>query len=77
MLQHYLHGIWRTPKIFDGLNYESKEEDNRRKRSWGVLFGSQHLGGRGACWSSEMGIRKIDKQVNYSHGPAQTKQQDG
>jgi len=25
------------------------------------------------CWSFGMGIRKIDKQVNYSHGLAQTK----
>jgi hypothetical protein len=36
---------------------------------------SQHFGGKGACQSSEIGTRKGDKQVNYSHGPAQTKQQ--
>jgi hypothetical protein len=24
---------WRTPKFFDGLNYESKGEDNGRRRS--------------------------------------------
>jgi len=34
-------------------------------------------GVRGACWNSKMGIRKIDKQVNYSHEPTQTKQQVG
>jgi hypothetical protein len=28
-------------------------------------------------WSSGMGTRKNDKQVNYSHGPAQIKQQVG
>ncbi len=27
------------------------------------------------CWSSKMGITMNDKHVNYSHGPAQTKQQ--
>ncbi len=37
----------------------------------------QHFGGRGACWNFRMGTRKIDKQLNYSHGPAQTKQQVG
>jgi hypothetical protein len=32
------------------------------------------LRGRKACWSSEMGTRKIDKQVNFSHRLAQFKQ---
>jgi hypothetical protein len=31
-------------------------------------------GVEGVCWSSRMGTKKIDKQVNYSHGLAQTKQ---
>jgi hypothetical protein len=52
-------------------------EHNGRMRSWGTFFGSQHFEGRGAWWSFEIGIRKSDKQVNYSHGPAQTKQQVG
>ncbi len=65
---------WCTPKFLDGLNCESKGEDIKRKRSWSVLLGWQHFKGRGACWSFEMGIRKIDKQLNYSHGLAQTKQ---
>ncbi len=30
--------------------------------------------GRKVCWSSRMGSKTDDKQVNYSHGPAQTKQ---
>jgi hypothetical protein len=38
-----------------------------------MLLGSQHFGGRGACWSFEMGITTNDKQDNYSHGPSQTK----
>jgi hypothetical protein len=28
------------------------------------------VGGKRACWSSEMGIRMSDKWVNYSHGLA-------
>jgi len=31
------------------------------------------LGVEKACWSFKMGTRKIDKQVNYLHGPAETK----
>jgi len=42
-----------------------------------MLLNSQHFKGRGACWSSEMGIKMSDKQVNYSHECAQTKQQLG
>jgi hypothetical protein len=32
---------------------------------------------RGACWSSEIRIRKSDKWFNYSNRHAQTKQQVG
>ncbi len=42
-----------------------------------MLFGLQHFGGKGACWSSGMGIKMSDKRVNYSHRPAQTKQEVG
>jgi hypothetical protein len=65
--------LWHTPRLLDGLNYESKGENNERKRSWGVLFSSQHFGGRGVCWSFEIGTGKSDKQVNYSRGSIQTK----
>jgi len=34
-------------------------------------------GGRGACWNSGMGIKKIDKKINCSHGLTQTKQHIG
>ncbi len=44
-------------------------ENNGRISSWGMLPGLQHFGGKGACWSSGMGIRQSDKQVNYSHKP--------
>jgi hypothetical protein len=46
-----------------------KGENNERTRSWGMFLSSQHFGGRGACWSSGMGIRRGDKQINNSHGP--------
>jgi hypothetical protein len=64
-----------TPLTDSTMN--PKGENSERTRSWGTFFGSQHLGGRGACWNSKMGTRKNDKKVNYSHGPAQTKQQVG
>ncbi len=47
---------WRTSKLFDGFNYESKGEDNKRKRSWGALPGSQHFGGKRVCGSFGMGL---------------------
>jgi len=27
------HQHWRTPKLFDGLNYNSKGENNKKRRS--------------------------------------------
>jgi hypothetical protein len=39
----------------------------RKSKELGTLFGSQHFGGRGACWSSEMGIRKSDKHQLFTH----------
>ncbi len=65
------------PKLLDRLNYESKGENKGRIRNWGTLLNSQHFRGRGARWSFGMGIRTIDKWVNYSCGHAQTKQQVG
>ncbi len=52
---------WRTPKFLDRFNYESKGENNERKKSWGALSSSHHFGGRGACWSSEMGLQRLKK----------------
>jgi hypothetical protein len=31
---------WHTPKLFNGFNYESKNKDNERQKSWGVFPGS-------------------------------------
>jgi hypothetical protein len=30
---------WHTPKLLDGLNYESKGEYSERRKSWGMLLG--------------------------------------
>ncbi len=61
------------PKLFDGFNYESKGENNKRRRSSIVLLGSQHFEGRKVLELQD-GTRKIDKQFNYSYELAQTKQ---
>ncbi len=49
-------GVLTHPKLLDGLNCESKGEDNGRRKSWGALPGSQHFRGRRACWSFGMGL---------------------
>jgi hypothetical protein len=44
-------------------------KDSGRKRSRDTFPSSQHLKGRGACWSSGMGLGRIDKLI-HSPGPA-------
>jgi len=34
------------PQLHNGLNYESKGENNERRRSWGTHPSSQHFRGR-------------------------------
>jgi hypothetical protein len=34
-------------------------ENNEKLRSWGMISGSQHFGGRGACWSFRMGLGRM------------------
>jgi len=67
--------FWRTPKLLGRLDFESKDENIEKMKSWGTLFDSQHFKGRKACWSFGMKTRTNDKRVNYSHRPPQTKQQ--
>jgi hypothetical protein len=54
-----------------------KGGNNEWTRNRGTFLGFQHFGGRGVCYSSGMGIKKSDKQINYSHGCAKTKQHVG
>jgi hypothetical protein len=49
------------PQAPKWIHRKSKGENSGRRRSWGTLFGSQHFGGRGVCWSFWMGTRKSDK----------------
>jgi hypothetical protein len=67
---------WCTPKFLDRFNCESKGENNIR-RSGDTFPSLQHFKGKKACKSFRMGNKTSDKRVNYSHGPAQTKQQVG
>jgi hypothetical protein len=48
-----------TLKLLDGLSCESKEEDNGRRKNWGALLGLSHFEGKGACWSSGMGLGRL------------------
>jgi hypothetical protein len=50
---------WRTQMLV-------QVKDSGRKKSWGTFLSSQHLRGRGACWSSGMGLGRIDK-LTHSH----------
>ncbi len=47
------HIIRHTPKLLDGLNYESKGEDSeKKKRNWGAFPSSQHFGVEGHVGAS-------------------------
>jgi hypothetical protein len=56
-LGFYSCKIWHTPKLFDGFNYESKGDYNRR--SCNVLPGSQHLGVEGRAATLGWGLRRL------------------
>jgi hypothetical protein len=62
------------PNFLMNLTANPKGENNEKIRSWGTLPSSWHFGGRGACWSFEVGTRNNENKINHSHGPAQTKQ---
>jgi hypothetical protein len=55
--------MWRTPKLFNGLNYEPKGENSGRRRNWGAFLGSPHFGGRKACWSFGMGLGRLTSNL--------------
>jgi len=55
---------WHTPKLFDRLKRESKMKTSEEQGVGNMFPGSQHFGGRRACWSSKMGLGKMTK--NYS-----------
>jgi hypothetical protein len=55
--------LTRTPKLLDGLNCESKCEDNGKRRIWGSLPGSQHFEGRRVCSSFGMGLGRMTSNL--------------
>jgi hypothetical protein len=60
----------KYPKLLLRVKCKCKGENNIKKESGDTLFSLQHFGGKGVCWSSGMGTRASDKQVNYLHGLA-------
>jgi len=58
------------PNLLGRFNWKFKGANNKRIKNWGKLPRSQHFGGKGACWNSEMGTTKSYKQFDYSFGPA-------
>jgi hypothetical protein len=64
--------VWRTPKLFNGLNCKSKGENNKRIRSWGTFPRSQHFEIKGCVGVLKWGLRgMISKLIihTYSHKP--------
>ncbi len=45
---------------------KSKKKTNGKRRNWGVFPSSQHFEGRRACWSSEMGLRRLTN-ISITH----------
>jgi hypothetical protein len=45
---HVMMILSMHPKLLDGLNYKSKDENNGRKRGWVTFFSSSHFEGSGA-----------------------------
>jgi hypothetical protein len=68
-LSKHTHMLMTHSQLLEGLKCESKwktlEEGGVGTRS----LAHNTLRGRGACWSSGMGLGKIDKLI-HSHGPA-------
>jgi hypothetical protein len=60
----YFSRSYLTHPQIPWLNCKFKGENNKKIESGSMFFGSQHFGGKNACWSSKMGIRMSDKQIN-------------
>jgi hypothetical protein len=65
---------WRTPNSSKDPNVGPSSSG--RKRSRGTLPSSQHLKGRGACWSSGMGLGRIDKLHSLTRACTKPSQSD-
>jgi len=61
------------PNSLKDSNVSSKVKTTEEEEVGVCSLTCNILGVKKACSSSKMGIRASDKQVNYSHGPTQTK----
>jgi hypothetical protein len=50
---------WRTPKLLDRFNYESKGKNNKRKRSWAHSLARTTLGVKGGVGASGGGLGRL------------------
>jgi hypothetical protein len=41
-------------------------ENNKKVKSWGTLLSSQHFGGKGTCWSSEMKLGRMTSNQSFT-----------
>jgi len=60
----------RTPKFLNGFKCESKLKATEKQGVGARSLARSTLRGRGACWSSKMGLGKVTS-INYSHRLAQ------
>jgi hypothetical protein len=60
-------------QLLEGFKCESKWKTAEEGGVGARSLAHNTLRGRGACWSSEMGLRRIDK-LTHSHGPTHNPQ---
>jgi hypothetical protein len=63
---------WCTPNLLDGLDFESKDEDNKRRRSWACSLARNTLGVEGRAGALRWGLRRLKSKSIDSHRPTQT-----
>ncbi len=74
---HEMQNCWHTPSSLMDSIMNPKVKTTKREKVGACSLVNNISGVKGACWSPKMGTKKIGKQVNYSHEPAQIKQQVG
>jgi hypothetical protein len=56
-----------SSKLLNGFNCESKDEDNRRRKSWGAFLNSQHFGVEGHAKAPRWGLRRLtSKSITHT-----------
>jgi hypothetical protein len=59
-------GNWCAPKLLDRFKYEFEVKTRKEQGIGDTVFGSQHFGGRGACWSSGMGLGRLISTQSFT-----------